>query len=197
MAQSSLFCYVCVFFCLFGVFLKKNNTHIQLACSPSAYLVDENIQRRVYGASLAAGHRDKSEAHSDVEPLAVARSRQDLGPSPLLLFGGPGGVLAAFSRPSLGGGNTRGWWREKDVSEGGCMSLELRHLHGGRWLLALYGRVCEWVRKATRSSAAKPPLNTQNTGRVKFMARRKFHLSQPQPQQLLLLQLQLLRLLRA
>lgn len=81
-------------------------------------------------ASLAAGHRDKSEAHSDVEPLAVARSRQDLGPSPLLLFGGPGGVLATFSRPSLGGRNRRGWWREKGISEGGSMSVKLRHLYG-------------------------------------------------------------------
>lgn len=73
---------------------------MQHVWSTSAYLVDENIQRRVYGASLAAGHGDKSEAHTDVEPLAVARARHDLVPRALLLFGGPGRLLATSRQPS-------------------------------------------------------------------------------------------------
>lgn len=57
----------------------------------TTYLVHENIQGGVDGGPLAAGHGDKSKAHADVEPFAEARSRADVGSSPLLMLSGPGG----------------------------------------------------------------------------------------------------------
>lgn len=67
--------------------------------------MDENSHGGVYGAPLAAGHGDKSEAHPDVEPLAEAGARQDLGSR----LGGLGGRVfsATFTRPSWKGERRR------------------------------------------------------------------------------------------
>lgn len=63
--------------------------------------MDEDIQRWVDEASFTVSHWNKSEAHPHVEPLAEARSRQDLRLALVLLVGGRGGVFSAtFTRPS-------------------------------------------------------------------------------------------------